>query len=75
MTRSTEYTTGRRLECTGADCALLTKADLQSQRAALALYAGDHQVLHVSSSEREKELRRIRSADPAKRNGSNGSRK
>jgi len=30
--------------------------------------------LQVTEAEREKELRGIRSADPAKRNGSNGSR-
>jgi len=49
--------------------------DLERQRAELALYASDNEARIVSSSEREKELRRIRSADPAKRNGSNGSRK
>ena len=49
--------------------------DLERQRSELALYASDNEARIVSSSEREKELRRIRSADPAKRNGSNGSRK
>jgi len=49
--------------------------DLERQRAELALYSSDNEARIVSSSEREKELRRIRSADPAKRNGSNGSRK
>jgi circadian clock protein KaiC len=49
--------------------------DLERQRSELALYSSDNEARIVSSSEREKELRRIRSADPAKRNGSNGSRK
>jgi circadian clock protein KaiC len=39
--------------------------DLQRQRAELALYSGENEVRNVSSSEREKELRRRRSADPA----------
>jgi circadian clock protein KaiC len=38
---------------------------LQRQRAELALYSGENEVRNVSSSEREKELRRRRSADPA----------
>jgi circadian clock protein KaiC len=49
--------------------------DLQRQRAELALYAGDDQVRNVSSHERENELRRRRSADPAPpspRKGGNG---
>jgi circadian clock protein KaiC len=41
--------------------------DLQRQRAELAMYSGDNEVRNVSSSERESELRRRRSADPAKR--------
>jgi circadian clock protein KaiC len=61
--------------------------DLDRQRAELALYASDNAAHIVSSSDREKELRRIRSADPvghganggdkglAKRRGSNGSRR
>jgi circadian clock protein KaiC len=49
--------------------------DLDRQRSELALYSSDNEARIVSSSEREKELRRIRSADPAKRNGSNGTRK
>jgi circadian clock protein KaiC len=49
--------------------------DLDRQRSELALYSSDNEARIVSSSEREKELRRIRGADPAKRNGSNGTRK
>jgi circadian clock protein KaiC len=49
--------------------------DLDRQRSELALYSSDNEARIVSSSEREEELRRIRSADPAKRNGSNGTRK
>ena len=49
--------------------------ELERQRSELALYSSDNEARIVSSSEREKELRRIRGADPAKRNGSNGSRK
>jgi circadian clock protein KaiC len=58
--------------------------DLERQRAELALYSSDHEARILSSSERDKELRRIRSADPearganggepAKRSGSNGSK-
>ena len=43
--------------------------DLVRQRSELALYSSDNDARVVSSTEREKELRRIRSADPAKRNG------
>jgi circadian clock protein KaiC len=39
--------------------------DLQRQRAELALYSGEDEVRAVSSSERENELRKRRSADPA----------
>jgi circadian clock protein KaiC len=39
--------------------------DLQRKHAELALYSGENEVRHVSSSERENELRRRRSADPA----------
>jgi circadian clock protein KaiC len=71
----------RELEAAEASTSAQVKAlqaDLQRQRAALALSAGDNEVLHVSSSERESELRRRRSADPT--NGSrpkhtNGARK
>lgn len=61
--------------------------DLDRQRVELAMYSNENEVRIVSSSEREKELRRIRSADPegrstnggggrfAKRRASNGSRK
>jgi circadian clock protein KaiC len=41
--------------------------DLARQRAELALYSKENQARIVSSSEREQELRRIRSADPARR--------
>ena len=41
--------------------------DLARQRAELALYSRENQARIVSSSEREQELRRIRSADPARR--------
>jgi circadian clock protein KaiC len=40
------------------------QVDLERQRAELALYTGDNEVRNVSSSERENELRRRRSADP-----------
>jgi len=60
--------------------------DLDRQRAALAMYSSENEARIVSSSDREKELRRIRSADPAgrsnggragvaRRRGSNGSEK
>jgi circadian clock protein KaiC len=39
--------------------------DLQRQRAELALYAGENEARNVSSSQRENELRRRRTADPA----------
>ena len=41
--------------------------DLARQRAELALYSRENQARVVSSSDREQELRRIRSADPARR--------
>jgi uncharacterized small protein (DUF1192 family) len=41
--------------------------DLERQRAELATYSSDNEARIVSSSDREKELRRIRSADPAGR--------
>jgi len=61
--------------------------DLERQRRDLAIYASDNEARIVSSSDRETELRRIRSADPAghaangglaelaKRRASNGSGK
>jgi circadian clock protein KaiC len=47
--------------------------DLERQRSELALYSSGNEARIVSSSEREKELRRIRSADPADHNGAGGS--
>jgi circadian clock protein KaiC len=41
--------------------------DLERQRAELAMYSSEHEARIVSSSDREKGLRRIRSADPAGR--------
>jgi len=41
--------------------------DLARQRSELALYSRENQARIVSSSDREQELRRIRSADPARR--------
>jgi circadian clock protein KaiC len=52
--------------------------DLQRQRAELALYSSDNEVRNVSSSEREHELRRRRSADPvvlSSRKSGNGAAK
>ena len=50
--------------------------DLERQRLALAAYSSDDEARMVSSSDRETELRRIRSADPAGRaNGSGRSSK
>jgi circadian clock protein KaiC len=40
--------------------------DLARQRAGMAMYSSENHAHIVSSSEREKELRRIRSADPAR---------
>jgi circadian clock protein KaiC len=67
----------RELQVTEADTRARIKGlenDLYRQRSELSLYSSDNEARIVSSSEREKELRRIRSADPAKRNGANGSR-
>ena len=79
MQRRAEFDHKRgELQIAEADTGARIKAlqqDLDRQRAELALYSSDNDARIVSSSEREKELRRIRSADPAKRNGSNGSRK
>jgi len=58
------------LEVTEADTRARIKAlqqDLERQRLALAAYSSDDEARMVSSSDREKELRRIRSADPAGR--------
>jgi len=41
--------------------------DLERQRLELSMYSSDNEARIVSSSDREKELRRIRSADPAGR--------
>jgi circadian clock protein KaiC len=49
--------------------------DLARQEAELATYSSENQARIVSSSDRELELRRIRSADPARRRGTNGSGK
>jgi circadian clock protein KaiC len=49
------------------------QTDLQRQRAELALYSGENDVRNASSGERESELRRRRSADPARlTNGKGG---
>jgi circadian clock protein KaiC len=67
----------RELQVSETDTRARIKAlenDLARQRTELALYSSDNEARIVSSSEREKELRRIRSADPAKGNGGrNGS--
>ena len=47
--------------------------DLARQRAELAMYSSDNQARIVSSSDREQELRRIRSADPARKSSSGNS--
>jgi circadian clock protein KaiC len=62
----------RELQVSETDTRARIKAlenDLTRQRTELALYSSDNEARIVSSTEREKELRRIRSADPAKRNG------
>ena len=67
----------RELEVSEADTRARIKAmenDLVRQRTELAQYSSDNEARIVSTSEREKELRRIRGGDPAKANGSNGSR-
>lgn len=54
------------------------QADLQRQRAELALYSGADEVRTASSTDRENELRRRRSADPvhpSPRKGGNGASK
>jgi circadian clock protein KaiC len=58
----------RELQSAEASTSAQVKAlqlDLERQRAELALYSGQNEVRNVSSSERENELRRRRSADPA----------
>jgi len=58
----------RELQFVEADIRARIKAlelDLQRQISELALYSRDDEALTLSSSEREEELRRMRSADPA----------
>jgi circadian clock protein KaiC len=67
----------RELQVSETDTRARIKAlenDLARKRAELALYSSDNEARIVSSSEREKELRRIRSGDPAKGNGNGRSR-
>jgi circadian clock protein KaiC len=67
----------RELQVSEADTRARIKAmenDLARQRTELALYSSDNEARIVSTTEREKELRRIRGGDAAKANGSNGSR-
>ena len=62
----------RELQLNEADTGARIKAlqqDLARQRAELAMYSRDDQARIVSSSDRENELRRIRSADPSRGNG------
>jgi circadian clock protein KaiC len=66
----------RELQVSETDTRARIKAlenDLARQRAELALYSSDNEARIASSSEREKELRRIRSADPARPGRGNGS--
>src|SRR4051812_33489218 len=63
----------RELQVSEADTRARIKAmenDLERQRTELTLYSSEHDARLLSSSERDKELRRKRDADPAKRNGS-----
>jgi len=63
------------LELAEADTRARIKAlehDLERQRVELATYSSDDQARMVSSSDREKVLRRIRSADPAGRAANGG---
>ena len=58
------------MEFAEADTRVRIKAlelDLQRQRAELALYSSDDHALTISSSERENELRLMRSSDPVAR--------
>ena len=67
----------RELQVSEADTRARIKVmenDLARQRSELALYSSENEARIVSTSEREKELRRIRGGDPAKGNGANGSR-
>jgi circadian clock protein KaiC len=60
----------RELQFAEADTGARIRAlelDLQRQRAELTLYSRDDQARTFSSSERENELRKMRSADPARR--------
>jgi len=60
----------RELQASEADTRARIKgmqSELERQRSELAKYSSDNEARVVSSSERKKELRRIRSADPAKR--------
>jgi circadian clock protein KaiC len=62
----------RELQVSEADTHVRIKAlqqDLERQRAELVAYSSANQARIVSSSDRENELRRIRSADPARGNG------
>lgn len=69
--RRTEFDHKREaLELAEADTGARIKAleqDLERQRVELATYSSGNEARIVSSSDREKELRRIRSADPAGR--------
>lgn len=71
MLRRTEFDHKRgELQVAEADTRVRIKAlqqDLDRQRAELATYSSANEARIVSSSDREKELRRIRSADPAGR--------
>src|SRR6185503_3371811 len=91
MQRRAEFDHRRReLQAAEADTHTRIKAlqqDLDRQRAELAMYSSENEARIVSSSDREKELRRIRSEDSAghaanggsagvaRRRGSNGSEK
>ena len=78
MQRRAEFDHKRaELQVAEADTRARIKAlqqDLERQRAELAMYSSDNEARIVSSSDRENELRRIRSADPAGRatNGGGG---
>jgi circadian clock protein KaiC len=78
LARRAEFDHKRReLQVSEADTRARIKAmenDLARQRTELALYSSDNEARIVSTSEREKELRRMRGGDAAKANGSNGSR-
>ena len=70
LQRRTEFDHKRHeLQAAEADTRARIKAlqqDLERQRLELELYSSDNEARIVSSSDREKELRRIRSADPAR---------